>query len=458
MPARFHKLYTIIVWFVCCAIQPNALWGASDTLTIDRPSLVYTFSIEEGIFEPAWRIFEAAMDEADSMGADLILLQLDTYGGAVDVADKMRSRLLNTDIPTAVFILNNAASAGALISVACDSIYMTREATIGAAVVVEQGGGAAGEKYQSYFREKFRATAESKGRDPDIAEAMVNPDVAIPGVIDSGKILTFTAKEALANDYCDLIVTNKEEVLDHLGLDNYEIVAYETSSLDEIVRFFTQPAVSGILLTIIFFGLFFELQSPGIGFPLIAAISAAIFYFTPLYLDGLAENWEILMFIVGLILIGVELFVIPGFGIAGIAGIALVLGGLILSLVQNVQFDFTYTDTGDFGRSVLIVTGSILTTIVLLLLLGRNFATSPLTRMLIFTDATRKEEGYTTDSFQDKPDLVGQKGVTVTPLHPSGTVEVGGERFDAFTSGEYIEAGKTVKVLEARGFSIKVQE
>lgn len=458
MRLRFHKLYTVFFLFVCCCLQPYTLWANLDSITSKEPTLVYTFAIEEGIFEPAYRIFEAAMDEADSIGADLILLQLDTYGGAVDVADKIRTRLLNTEIPTAVFILNNAASAGALISVACDSIYMTREATIGAAVVVDQAGGAAAEKYQSYFREKFRATAEAKGRNPDIAEAMVNPDVAIPGVIDSGKILTFTANEALQNDYCDKIVKTKEEVLEHLGISNYDLQEYESSALDEIVRFFTQPAVSGILLTVIFFGIFFELQSPGIGFPLVAAIAAAIFYFTPLYLDGLAENWEILMFIVGLILIAVEIFVIPGFGIAGISGIVLVLGGLILSLVQNVQFDFTYTDTGDFGRSVLVVTGSILTTIILLMILGRNFATSPLTRMLIFTDATRKEEGYTTDSFQGKPDLVGQKGISVTPLHPSGTVEINNERFDAFTAGEYIEAGKPISVLEAKGFSLKVRE
>lgn len=460
MSYTFRKLYTICCTIVWLSIQP--LWAqdtvATPSVTAKETPLVYTFTIEEGIFEPALRIFDAAMDEADSLQADLILLRLDTYGGAVDVADKMRTRLLNTAIPTAVFIINNAASAGALISVACDSIYMRKEATIGAAVVVDQQGGAAAEKYQSYFREKFRATAEAKGRDPDIAEAMVNPDVSIPGVIDSGKILTFTAKEALANDYCDKIVKTEAEALAHIGLAEYEEVQYTSSTIDEIVRFFTQPAVSGILLTVIFFGIFFELQSPGIGFPLVAAIAAGVFYFTPLYLDGLAENWEILMFIVGLILIAVEIFVIPGFGIAGISGIILVLGGLILSLVQNVQFDFTYTDTGDFGRSVLVVTGSILATITLLMLLGRNFATSPITRMLIFTDATRKEEGYTTDTFTGQDDMVGKEGKTVTPLHPSGTVEIDNERFDAFTAGEYIEAGKAVKVLEAKGFSVKVME
>lgn len=455
MSVLTRKFFTLTVFIVGLCIQ--SAYGIPDTSTSSGKPLVYTFSIEEGIFEPALRIFNTAMDEADSLNADWIVLRLDTYGGAVDVADQMRTRLLNSDIPTAVFIVNNAASAGALISVACDSIYMTEAATIGAAVVVEAQGGAAAEKYQSYFREKFRATAEKQGRDPDIAEAMVNPDVHIPGVIDSGKILTFTAKEALANNYCDAIIAQQQDVYTQLGITNPRIVEYNPTWVDNIIRLFRQPAVSGILISVIFFGIFFELQSPGIGFPLIAAVVAAAMYFTPLYLDGLAANWEILLFFGGIALIAVELFVIPGFGIAGISGIVITLGGLVLSLVRNVQFDFTFTDTGDFGEAILIVAGGLLATIAGLALIGRNLANSPLTRLLIFTDATRKEEGYTTDTFQGKPSLTGSRGTAVTPLHPSGTVEIAGERYDAYTAGEYIEAGREVEVVEAIGFSVKVK-
>ena len=419
--------------------------------------IVYQFEIDEDIFQPAERKFNSAMDEADSLNADVILMKLNTYGGAVDVADRMRTRLLNTKKLTIVYIINNAASAGALLSIACDSIYMTAEATMGAAVVVEGTGDAAGEKYQSYFRQKFRATAEKKNRDPDIAEAMVNPDVYIPGVIDSGKILTLTAREALAVDYCDGIVGSSEEALEMAGITDYELVEYTPSWIDKLVGYLTHPAVSGIFLTVIFLGIFFELQTPGVGFPLIAAIIAAILYFVPLYIDGMAEHWEILIFVAGIILLGVELFVLPGFGIAGISGIVLIITGLTLGLVGNVQFDFKPVKIGDFSQSLLIVLSAIIVTIVAVLFFGKNFFDSRFTQALIFKDTQDADQGYSVDSFRNM-ELAGKKGNAATPLKPSGKVEIDGERYDAYTNGEWIEKGDEVIVLRAKGISLIVQK
>lgn len=460
----FKKFFTVLLLAASYYVQAqthdslNTVNSQSSGIT-DSPTeqLVYMFEIDEGIFPPAWRKFERAMNEADSLNADVILLRLNTYGGAVDVADDMRTRLLNTNKKVIVFILNNAASAGALISIACDSIYMTPESTIGAAVVVDQEGGAAGEKYQSYFREKFRATAETKGRDPDIAEAMVNPDVHIEGVIDSGKILTFTAKRALEYNFCDGIVKTNEEALALAGIEKYRIVEFESTFVDNIIRFFTNPMVSGILISVLFLGIFFELQSPGVGFPLIAAIIAAILYFTPLYMDGLAENWEILLFIVGLILLGVELFVLPGFGIAGITGMVFIFTSLVLSMIQNIRFDFTFTGVGDFAQSFFIVVSGLLATIVLALLVGRKFHTSPLTRALVFKDTQQASEGYDVDAFRDKG-LLNKKGIAVTPLRPSGKVEIENERYDAVTAGEYIEKEEEVIVIKAKGISLLVEK
>jgi len=423
----------------------------------DSSVLVYRFSIREAIMPPAERKFMRAMDEADSMQADYILLTLDTYGGAVDVADRMRTRLLNSDAVTLVFIENNAASAGALISIACDSIFMKKEATIGAAVVVTGEGGAAGEKYQSYFREKFRATAQSTGRDPDIAEAMVNPNVYIPGVIDSGKILTLTAEEALRLGYCQRIVEREEDILKYMHLENAEVREFQMTGIDRIIRFLTDPVVSGLLITIIFFGIFFELQSPGIGFPLIAALSAAVLYFTPLYLDGLAENWEILIFVIGILLIAAEIFVIPGFEIAGISGIILALGGLVLSLVRNVRFDFQGVPGGEISEAVTVVLLALLFTIALLFILGAKLHSNPLTRALVFTDEEKAEHGYTSDLFL-KNNPSGKTGTAMTDLRPGGKVQIGDDVYDAVTRGEYIEKGKTVTVLEARGYLLKVEE
>ncbi len=450
---RFHRtaglLFTVIVGFVPFNIQAQSPERS-------KP-LVYEFSIEQEIFPPALRIFNQAMDEADSLGADVVLMRLDTYGGAVDVADEMRTRLLETDRKTIVYIINNAASAGALISIACDSIYMKPEATIGAATVVTQSGEKAPDKYQSYFRGKFRATAEKKGRDPNIAEAMVDEDISIPGVIDSGKILTFTAQEALQYDFCDGIVNNEEEALRMAGYEDYELVEYRPSTLDRIIGFFTHPMVSGILLTVIFFGIFFELQTPGVGFPLIAASIAAALYFVPLWLDGLAENWEILLFIIGLVFIVLELFVIPGFGITGISGIFLVFAGLVLSLLNNIRFDFTFTGIEELSRALMVVIGALLFTALGVYYLSRKVFTSPILGALVFKDTHQSREGYDVDQFKGIP-LEGKTGRAVTDLRPAGKVEIEDERYDAFTSGEYISKGSPIIVRKAKGTNLLVEK
>ncbi|HML85209.1 MAG TPA: nodulation protein NfeD, partial [Bacteroidales bacterium] len=202
-----------------------------------------------------------------------------------------------------VYIDNNAASAGALISIACDSIYMRSGANMGAATVVDQTGKAMPDKYQSYMRSMMRSTAEVKGRDPKIAEAMVDPRISVPGLIDSTMVLTFTPTEAIKWGYCQGSAENIPELLAKVGIDKYTIIKQEITPLDKFINFLINPLVSGVLIMIIVAGIYFELQTPGIGFPSFAAIAAAVLYFAPLYLEGLAANWEILLFIIGLILL-----------------------------------------------------------------------------------------------------------------------------------------------------------
>jgi len=262
-----NSFLTVFTLFVCFNVQAQA-----DSAQEEK--LVYVFAIDEEIFPPALRKLESAMAEADSLGADVLVMKLNTYGGAVDVADDMRTALLDAKQLTIVFIEDNAASAGALLSIACDSIYMKPYATVGAAMVVTQTGEAADEKYQSYWRSRMAATAEIQGRDTQIAVGMVDPSIYIEGITDTGELITFRASEALRHNFCDAIVDDVEEALAHAGITNYRIIEYEPSVLDKIVGLFTNPFVSSILLMVIFFGLFFELQSPGVGFPLAASITA----------------------------------------------------------------------------------------------------------------------------------------------------------------------------------------
>ena len=250
---------------------------------------------------------------------------MDTYGGAVNDADDIRTRILDYKKPIYVWINKDAASAGALISIACDSIYMSSGASIGAATVVTGDGEQAPDKYQSYMRSIMRSTAEAKGRDPKIAEGMVDEDLQVDSVSQEGKVITFSTSEAIKYGFCDAELNSVEEILKRQNINEYEISNFQLSSSENIISLFLNPFVSGILLLLIFGGLYFELQTPGVGFPIIASITALLLYLIPYYLNGVAENWEIVLLFLGIILIAVEVFVIPGFGVFGILGLFLSL-------------------------------------------------------------------------------------------------------------------------------------
>jgi len=280
----YFKLVFILVTFMS-----NILYSQ------DTSFRVYKFDIKEEIAPPVWHHTQKAFDEAEELNFDLIIIHMNTYGGMLDAADSIRTAILKSDIPVYVFIDNNAASAGALISIACDSIYMHPGANIGAATVVDQSGKPLPDKYQSYMRSMMRSTAEASGRDPDIAQAMVDPRIYIEGISDTGQVLTFTAKEALKHNFCEGIAESIEEVMKLANIKEYTIIEQKLTVTDKIIKFLINPFVSGILIMIIIGGIYFELQTPGIGFPIAASVIAAIIYFAPLYIEGLAEHWEIVI-------------------------------------------------------------------------------------------------------------------------------------------------------------------
>lgn len=416
---------------------------------------IYQFKIHEEIGPPAWRTTQKAVAEAEKLGADYILLHLNTYGGLVDAADSIRTRLLNAKPIVVVFIDNNAASAGALISIACDSIYMRKSATIGAATVVNQTGEVVPDKYQSYMRATMRATAESTGRDPQIAEAMVDPSVEIAGIIDSGKVLTFTSSEALKYGFSNGTAETMGEVISKLGIENYELVKQELTATDSIINFLISPAISGILILVILGGIYFELQTPGIGFPLLAAVTAAILYFAPLYLEGMAANWEILLFLLGLILFAVELFVLPGFGIAGIAGITAILVGLIFSLLENDGFDFQFTGMAQVFSALLTVLIPFTVIAVSFFLFGDKILQNGPMKRLVLNDTQEKNQGFVV---AEKSSFLGQTGRTITPLRPSGKIEIQGTPHDARVKSGYLEKDVAVEVIGQERFELLVRQ
>ncbi len=435
-------IVTTCFWMgLVCAQNPNAP---------RKQSIVYQINIKEEISPSIARQFSKALLEAKTLNADLILIHMNTYGGLLDAADSIRTGLLNSTIPSIVFIDNNAASAGALISIACNKIYMKTGSNIGAATVVNEQAEALPDKYQSYMRSIMRSTAEARSRNPLIAEAMVDPRTKIPGINDSGKVLTFTSSEAFKNGYCNGIVENIPELLKMEGFVNYKIEKFVPTFIDKIIGFLISPAISGVLILIMLGGLYYELQHPGIGVPIILAIVAAILYFAPLYLEGLAQNWEIIISVVGILLLLTEIFIIPGFGIAGISGILLLLVGLTTSLLRNDGFDFSQVSSIAIYRSMAIVLASMAGMLGVFIAGSKMLAGSPVFSKMVLAENQPSSEGYTAASSEFNS-LIGEIGITQTVLRPTGKVTINHQSYFASSESGFIEEAAEVVVIKISG-------
>ena len=435
-----------------------------------RKPLVYKVDIKEEIGPKVWRLARKSFDEAERMNAGYILIHMNTYGGMVVYADSLRSMILNSRKPVWVFIDNNAASAGALISIACDKIYMREGANIGAATVVNQTGEAMPDKYQSYMRSMIRATAQAHGRDtiirgpdtvyrwkrdPHIAEAMVDQSIYIKGVSDSGKIVTFTPSEAMKYGFCDGIAASMEEVLLKEKVTGYIIESYQPGVIDEIIGFLINPVIQGLLIMIIVGGIYFELQTPGVGFPLVAALTACLLYFAPLYLEGFAGYWEIIAFILGVVLLLLEIFVIPGFGIAGISGIVLIVVSLVFAGIDDLSFSFSGEWVVSVVHSLFLVVGASVISLIFSMWLGARLLGSP--RWAFALHAEQKaEQGYVGVDMNIQREI-GKNGIAVTDLRPSGKVMIGDEMYDAVSLlGDYILKDSSVVVRKFQAGQIYV--
>ncbi|MDL2265862.1 nodulation protein NfeD [Parabacteroides sp. OttesenSCG-928-G07] len=426
--------------------------------TENNKAKIYVIDIKKEINKTTDIYLNKGLSEAKEINASAVLIHMNTYGGLLEAADSMRTAILYSPIPVYVFIDNNAASAGALISIACDKIFMRRGASMGAATVVDQTGGEMPDKYQSFMRSMIRATAEAHGkdtliqngdtimtwkRDPLIAEAMVDERTVVPNLIDSGKVLTLTAEEAVKWRYCDGIAESVDEVItQHLGYTNYETIHYTPSWLDNLRGFLMSPILQSLLILVIIGGIYFELQTPGIGFPTVAAITAAIVYFAPLYIEGLAQNWEILIFILGIILIIAELFIFPGFGISGIAGILFIITGLTISLLDNQYFNFDGVSTADTGQASLTVLFGLVMSFALILWLSNKIGS----KRGLFRKVALHSEIEGSISSPEINSLVGKEGIASTVLRPSGKVEIEGNIYDGVSESGFIEKGTRVRV------------
>jgi membrane-bound serine protease (ClpP class) len=433
---------------------------ANDSIRSEQ-KIVYVFDLMDEIGPATWRTSMQSIDRAIALNARLIIIHINTYGGLVDAADSIRTKILNCPIPVYIFVDNNAISAGALIAISADRIYMREGASIGAATVVNQSGEAVPDKYQSFMRAMMRATAESHGkdtvingndtiyrwhRDPKIAEAMVDPTISVTGLIDSTKVLTMTVDEAIAAHYCEGKATSVDDILAINQLSDYQVTRHVLSPLEKVIHFLINPYLHSLLIMLIIGGIYFELQTPGIGFPIMVSLLAALLYFAPLYLEGIANHWELALFFVGLILIGVEIFALPGFGVAGILGIILMVLGISLAMVDNIVFEWDLSFAfGAVFKSICIVVVSATAALLLSIWSGRYFFEGHTLSKIMLQAEQKSSEGYV--SFDDLSGLIGATGTARTTLRPAGKIAIDGKMYEAICEIGYINPGEQVKII-----------
>ncbi len=415
-------------------------------LTWAEVPLVYVLNLNDEVDAKMRMITRRACDEAVDNGASLMIFHINTYGGAVDAADSIRTAILRLPIPTVAFVDPNAASAGSLITLACDSVYMAPGASYGASSVVDGTGAPMPDKYQSYMKTIMRATAESHGkvwseadsawtwrRDPKIAEAFVTVD----------SVLALTPEEAIKVGYAEGKATSVDEVIAHHIDGPYRTMEYKPTATDHILGFLSNAAVKALLVALILGGIFMEMKTGGLGLAGGVAFVAAVLYFLPSLVTGSIAPWVIILFIIGLILLAFEFFVIPGFGFCGIAGIVAVLASLVGGLIDGNGWE---TDlAGDIARAVVITASGGLIAVAVIWFLTSKYGPQRVRRVSELQTELKDSDGYVgVDTSQGK--FVGQIAKTVTDLRPSGKIVIGNHEFDAVSLSGFIDAHREVKV------------
>ena len=410
---------------------------------------VYRIPIEGVIDRGLGPFVERGLAAAEKAGARFVIIDINTPGGRIDAAWQIVDAIQNSPVPVYAFV-DRALSAGAMIALAAEAIYVEPGATIGAATPVTGEGQKTSEKMVSAMRSEFRALAEARGRDPRIAEAMVDEEIEITGVVEAGKLLTLTADEALDLGYAKGMHSSLNDLVRELGQDPRDVTTIDPNWAELIVRFLTNPVVAPLLLTLGFLGLLFEVKTPGFGFGGLAGLIGLSLFFGAHLIVGLA-GWEELMLITaGLVLIAVEVFIIPGFGVAGTLGIVSVGAGVVLSMLGRFP---TLTDMG-FAFSA-VVAAMIITAVFAYAFL-RHLRWSRRLGGLFLRQATAKEAGYISGDVRS--DLVGQQGTAATTLRPAGVGMFGDERIDVVTEGPWIEAGRSIQILRSEGYRHVVRE
>jgi len=385
-----------------------------------------------------------SIKEAESRGAAAAFLDIDTPGGRIDAAERIADAVRAARIPVYAFVNPRAYSAGALIAISSNGIYMRPGAVIGAATPVDGQGTRASEKMVSAMRAEFRSMAEQRGLDPKLAEAMVDENVEIPGVVKKGQLLTLSTNEAVRLKFAKAQVADEASLLQAIGLPGAQIITTEPNWAEGIVRFLTNPLVAPLLLSLGILGLVLEIKTGAFGLGGILSLASLGLFFGSSFILGLAGWEEVLLLGLGAIALAVEVFVLPGFGVAGVIGTLAIVASMVLAMMG------ARPSTGDIAQALAVLGASLFITMAVMYAWLRHLPNSGRFSGLLLRGSVHKSQGFV--SAPNRGDLIGLDGVAVTDLRPSGTARVGQERIDVVTEGEYVPQGSKVQVVQSDGY------
>lgn len=432
---------------------------ASASTQLATAERIVVLALEDEIDARAWQHTRRACEKAANDEADLFVIRMNTYGGALDAADSIRTALLRLRVPTVAYVDHNAASAGALIALACDSVFMTPGSSIGAATVVDGQGQPMPDKYQAYMSAIMRSTAEHHGkwiapgdtvmtwrRDPAIAAAMVNPE----------KVTAFSSSEALDAGFSNGTVSSFDEMLERLHISDPQTEIFEPTLTDDIIGFLSNAGVRALLVMLIIGGIYMEMHTPGLGVAAAVALIAACLYFLPMLITGTLPAWIVITLVIGIVLIAFEVFVIPGFGVCGIAGIAAIVVALCAAIIPSSPEPNEEMTLTVFVKPLIVVSVGIVAAVALVAWLTSRHGPKLFRRHseLMLTQDIKK--GYIgVDMGPAK--LVGSRATAMTDMRPAGKIIIDGNVYDAVSTGSFIEASQHVRIVRYENAQLYVE-
>jgi len=433
--------YRLLCYFLLISIGllSTAGGGVAEAKTeYHKPFLI---PVQQGIERGLESFLQRAFMDAKAEGADLVVLDINTPGGEVGAALDIGQLVREAPMHVVAYISSQAFSAGTYIALNADEIVMTPGSSIGAATPIDQRGNAAGLKLVSAWAEQMETAAKLRGRDPAIARAMVEVDSEITGLKKRGTVLSLGAEKAKNLGYADQIVANQAELYRYLGVNESQVQTIEPTMSEKVARFVTDPVVMSLLLLIGLLGIAIELIVPGFGIAGTIGVLAFILYFFGHFVAGFASWMDIALFVLGAILIVLEIF-LPG-GIVGALGFISMGSGLVLAAYDTAQ-----------GLTSLAIAALI--ALIVSVILAKFLGVRGVWSRFVLKDEQRNEQGYVAP--KDQSALIGEEGVAVTPLRPAGIVKIDGKRVDAVSVGGFIAAGTPLVVVEVEGARVVVAE